>query len=87
VSWLAKRGWPRLPSQTPREHAQALLRGAAPGAAVFVAFTELYYGARFGDTEAATAAEVAEAHRLADEVRAAFAEAEAAAKRKPRPTA
>ena len=50
----------------------------------------LMYEARFGDSEAASEAEVAEAQRLADEIRAAFAEAEAAARRKrpsPRPSA
>jgi hypothetical protein len=88
VAWLSRRGWPRLPSQTPREHAQTLVRGGAPGASAFATFTELYYEARFGDSEAASEAEVAEAHHLADEIRAAFAEAEAAARRKqPRPTA
>jgi protein-glutamine gamma-glutamyltransferase len=45
---LARRGWPRPPSVTPREHAHALARSGAPGASALEELTELYYEAEYG---------------------------------------
>jgi hypothetical protein len=45
---LAKRGFPRAPSTTPREYAAALSRLNAPGAAPLRELTELYYTAEYG---------------------------------------
>src|SRR5262249_4101551 len=44
---LARRGFPRAPSTTPREHAGNLVAGGAPGAGAFATLTELYYLARY----------------------------------------
>ncbi|HKE19507.1 MAG TPA: DUF3488 and transglutaminase-like domain-containing protein, partial [Kofleriaceae bacterium] len=56
---LARRGWPRPPSATPREHARALSRGGAPGAAALEELTELYYAAEYGDPSATRSREQA----------------------------
>ena len=45
---LGRRGWPRPPAATPREHARALTRAGAPGADELGELTELYYRAEYG---------------------------------------
>jgi transglutaminase-like putative cysteine protease len=45
---LSRRGWSRPPAATPREHARALARDGAPGAAALAELTELYYAAEYG---------------------------------------
>ncbi|HEU5057211.1 MAG TPA: DUF3488 and transglutaminase-like domain-containing protein, partial [Kofleriaceae bacterium] len=44
---LGRRGFPRGPSITPREHARALARSGAPGAGPLAELTELYYAAEW----------------------------------------
>jgi hypothetical protein len=76
--WLARQGLPRGEGQTPREHARALAARGAPGAAAFTALTELYYAARWAaqaDAPPAPPEALAEARRLADDLRRAHAEA------------
>jgi hypothetical protein len=45
---LGRRGWPRPPAATPREHARELARAGAPGAEPLGELTELYYRAEYG---------------------------------------
>lgn len=45
---LARRGHPRPPSHTPREHADALAEDGAPGAEAFAELVDLYYRAELG---------------------------------------
>lgn len=72
-SWLARRGHPRPPGRTPREHARALGDASTPGAAPFGALTELYYAARWaGGSSLTPPVSADEARRLAREVRHAF---------------
>ena len=52
---LGRRGWPRGGSVTPREHARALSRAGAPGAAELAELTELYYAAEYGGSMDAAA--------------------------------
>jgi transglutaminase-like putative cysteine protease len=70
---LQKRGYPRGPARTPREHAASLVTAHAPGASPFAALTELYYDARFGQTTPLAPPDVlSRAHTLATEVREAL---------------
>ena len=69
---LARRGFPRPPARTPREHAATLRSSSAPGAAPYVELTELYYDVRFGAPALAAAADIAAARRLAEEIAAAL---------------
>jgi hypothetical protein len=62
---LAQRGFARKPAHTPREHARALVTGAAPGATPYASLTELYYQARY----AGQAVDAATARELATQVR------------------
>lgn len=47
VAILARRGFSRPPSATPREHARRLVTAGAPGAAALAELTELYYAAEY----------------------------------------
>jgi hypothetical protein len=57
---LARRGHRRAPSQTPREHALALVRAEVPGAAALVELGELHYAAEYGTDSPAIAARALE---------------------------
>jgi transglutaminase-like putative cysteine protease len=48
LAQLGRAGYPRSVSDTPREHAAALARRGAPGAAALTEFTEIYYEAEYG---------------------------------------
>jgi hypothetical protein len=78
---LGRRGWPRPPSVTPREHARAMRRGDAPGADALAELTELYYGAEYGGSSDKPARE--RARQLAGAVHQALRAAPR--RRKPRP--
>jgi hypothetical protein len=70
---LARRGHPRSPGQTPREHAASLAADRVPGAGAFRELTELYYVARFADADELVAAvDVSRATQLAADVRASL---------------
>lgn len=70
---LARAGYARPPSHTPREHAAALLEAGAPGAEAFARLTELYYRARYADGSAlAPSPDLETARRLADEIASAI---------------
>jgi hypothetical protein len=73
-SRLARRGYPRVASVTPREHAAALRRAGAPGAEPYADLTELYYRASYGGTSD-SADLLARARTLRDAVLAALREA------------
>ncbi|MBT8495920.1 MAG: DUF3488 and transglutaminase-like domain-containing protein, partial [Deltaproteobacteria bacterium] len=55
LSRLAKRGYKRSPSTTPREHAHALAELEVPGSAELVELTDLYYSVEFGGRAAGDA--------------------------------
>ncbi len=67
VARLSRRGYPRTPATTPREHAAALTRLSAPGAASLTELTELYYRAEYGGDLPAGALDRARALRAAIE--------------------
>jgi transglutaminase-like putative cysteine protease len=71
---LGRRGYARAPSLTPREHARALERDRAPGAAELAELTEIYYTAEYAggaSDPAARARAAALARAIEDAVRAA----------------
>lgn len=72
LDFLRRKGHPRPPARTPREHARALLGAGVPGAEAFAELTELYYGAEYGDADVR---DLDRAEALSARVRAAFAEA------------
>jgi protein-glutamine gamma-glutamyltransferase len=78
---LARRGWPRPPAATPREHARALARDGAPGASALEKLTELYYAAEYGGRSGEAAR--AQARQLAGAIDHAVREAPR--RRKPGP--
>jgi protein-glutamine gamma-glutamyltransferase len=51
VDRLSARGWPRGPSETPREFAERLVKSHVPGAEVMFQLTRHYAAARYGDHE------------------------------------
>ena len=70
---LGRRGFPRGPSVTPREHADSLAGAGAPGAAALAELTELYYTAEWSGRPSDPAAR--------DRARALSAEIQEALKR------
>src|SRR5262249_21468051 len=67
---LVRRGFPRAPAQTPREHATSLVAREAPGARSFAELTELYYTVRFGESDQLAArVDLALAQKLAGQVK------------------
>ncbi|HYU16045.1 MAG TPA: DUF3488 and transglutaminase-like domain-containing protein, partial [Candidatus Acidoferrum sp.] len=76
---LGRRGWARPPAATPREHAAALARAGAPGAAELGELTELYYAAEYGTAPSGT-----EARGLARNLASAIDQALRAARRQQR---
>ncbi len=73
LTWLAKRGYRREPSTTPREHAAALARAQVPGASAFSELTEIYYAAEYGEDQ--EAAKLRRAVELRDAIGQAFRDA------------
>jgi transglutaminase-like putative cysteine protease len=67
VERLAGRGWPRGPSETPREFADRLVKSEVPGADVMFQLTRHYAAARYGDHEVAPEV-LAELSAVLDEV-------------------
>lgn len=73
LDFLRKRGHPRPPARTPREHARALAAANVAGAAAFAELTEIYYAAEYGvpaDDDA-----LARARELRDAIRVELAQA------------
>jgi protein-glutamine gamma-glutamyltransferase len=64
---LAKRGWTRVPSETPREFASRLTAAEVPGADALTALTEHYAAARFGERDIPDAL-LGELERAAEEL-------------------
>ena len=64
---LARRGWNRRPSETPREFAARLSTASVPGADALAKLTEHYGAARYGERDIPDAL-VAELERAADQL-------------------
>lgn len=77
---LAKRGYRRLPSTTPREFAREFDEQKAPGAAALATLTELHYQVAYGSMSPEGG--LTKAYAASEDIERAFAEAKRASKRK-----